>query len=124
VSLNIRGAYLEALTDLLASVGVVVAAVVLQLIGFAPIDPIVAIGIGIFILPRAWKLGGEAVCLLQAVPATVDVVSVEAEFRRIDGVALVHDLHVWMIAAGMDVASVHRPTAIGSPTASGPGRDA
>lgn len=107
-SLNIQGAYLEVLADLLASVGVVTAAVILQLTGFTRIDPIFAIGIGLFIVPRAWKLGRKALrVLLQAAPTDLDVTALQAELTRLDGVADVHDLHVWTLTSGMEVASVH-----------------
>ncbi len=107
-SLNIQGAYLEVLADLMASVGVVIAAAILQLTGFARIDPIFAIAIGLFILPRALRLGGKAVrVLLQAAPAEVDVTGLATELARVEGVADVHDLHVWTLTSGMEVASVH-----------------
>jgi cobalt-zinc-cadmium efflux system protein len=107
-SLNLEGAYLEVLADLIASVGVVIAALVVQLTGFSRIDPIFAIGIGLFILPRAWKLGGRALrVLLQAAPDDIDVAGLRRELRGLDGVADVHDLHLWTLTSGMEVASVH-----------------
>ncbi|MEX2533848.1 MAG: cation diffusion facilitator family transporter [Nitriliruptoraceae bacterium] len=107
-SLNIEGAYLEVLADLVASVGVVIAAGVLLLTGFTRADPIFAIAIGVFILPRAWKLGTKALrVLIQAAPAGVDVAGLNTELAELDGIAEVHDLHVWTLTSGMDVASVH-----------------
>lgn len=107
-SLNVEGAYLEVLADLVASLGVVTAALVVQLTGFTRIDPIFAIGIGLFILPRAWKLGGRALrVLLQAAPDDIDVASLRAELSRLEGVADVHDLHLWTLTSGMEIASVH-----------------
>jgi cobalt-zinc-cadmium efflux system protein len=107
-SLNVQGAYLEVLADLLSSVGVVTAAVILQFTGLTRIDSIFAIGIGLFILPRAWKLGGKALrVLIQAAPADIDVAGMNTELAELDGVAHVHDLHVWTLTSGMEVASVH-----------------
>jgi len=107
-SLNVKGAYLEVIADLLASVGVVIAAVILLTTGFTRADPIFAIGIGLFILPRAWKLGGKALrVLIQAAPDDIDVAGLNQELAQLDGVADVHDLHVWTLTSGMDVASVH-----------------
>jgi cobalt-zinc-cadmium efflux system protein len=118
-SLNIEGAYLEVLADLVASVGVVTAAIILQLTGFTRIDPIFAIGIGLFILPRAWRGGKALRVLIQAAPAEVDVAGLLAELAELDGIAEVHDLHVWTLTSGMEVASVHvrmRPGADGHRT--------
>jgi cobalt-zinc-cadmium efflux system protein len=107
-SLNVEGAYLEVLSDLLGSIGVIVAAVVLAVTGWGWVDPVVGVGIGLFILPRAWRLGAQAVrILVQAAPPGTDLDGMEAELRRLDGVVDVHDLHVWTLTSEMDVASAH-----------------
>ena len=107
-SLNVEGAYLEVLADTLGSVGVIVAAGVIQLTGFALIDPIFGVLIGLFVLPRTWRLGRRALrILLQAAPGHVDVGRVQAELGSLGSVAAVHDLHVWTLTSGMEVASVH-----------------
>jgi cobalt-zinc-cadmium efflux system protein len=107
-SLNIEGAYLEVLADLLGSLGVVVAAVVLQTTGFRLIDPIFAALIGLFVLPRTWRLGRKAVrILIQAAPPGTDMEAVRKALGALDGVASVHDLHVWTLTSGMEVCSVH-----------------
>jgi cobalt-zinc-cadmium efflux system protein len=107
-SLNLRGAYLEVLSDLLASVGVIAAAVVLGLTGWSWVDPAVGVVIGVFILPRAWRLGAQAVrILVQAAPPGTDLAAIESQLRAIEGVVDVHDLHVWTLTSEMEVASVH-----------------
>ncbi len=107
-SLNVEGAYLEVLADILGSVAVIVAAIVLQTTGFALIDPIFGVAIGLFVLPRTWRLARKALrILMQAAPPHVDVSELEGALAGIDGVAGVHDLHVWTLTSGMDVASVH-----------------
>jgi cobalt-zinc-cadmium efflux system protein len=107
-SLNVQGAYLEVLSDLLGSLGVILAAVVLQVTGWDWVDPAVGVAIGVFILPRAWRLGAQAVrILVQAAPLGTDLVAIEAELEAIEGVVDVHDLHVWTLTSEMDVASVH-----------------
>lgn len=107
-SLNVKGACLEVIADLLALVGVVTAAAILLTTGLTRADPIFAIGIGLFILPRAWKLGGKALrVLIQAAPDDIDVASLNTELEALDGVADVHDLHAWTLTSRMDVASVH-----------------
>jgi cobalt-zinc-cadmium efflux system protein len=107
-SLNVEGAYLEVLSDLLGSIGVIVAAVVLAVTGWGWVDPVVGVGIGLFILPRAWRLGAQAVrILVQAAPPGTDIDELAAELRGLDGVIDVHDLHVWTLTSEMDVASAH-----------------
>lgn len=107
-SLNVEGAYLEVLADTLGSIGVIVAAVVLQLTGWMWVDPLVGIGIGLFILPRAWRLGRQALrILLQSAPPSTDLDGLHDQLAAIDGVVDVHDLHVWTLTSDMDVASAH-----------------
>ena len=107
-SLNVRGAYLEVLGDLLGSVGVIVAAAVIGLTGWSYADPIIAVAIGVFILPRTWRLARSAVrILVQAAPDHLDVTAVQRRLAEVPGVCDVHDLHVWTLTSGMDVASAH-----------------
>ena len=107
-SLNVEGAYLEVLSDTVGSVGVILAAVVIQLTGWSWVDPAVGIAIGLWILPRTWRLGSRAVRILgQAAPAGTDLAAIEAELGGLDGVVDVHDLHVWTLTSEMDVASAH-----------------
>ncbi|MEH1127302.1 cation diffusion facilitator family transporter [Micromonospora sp. CPCC 206061] len=107
-SINVRGAYLEVLGDLLGSVGVIIAAVVIALTDWWYADPIVAVAVGVFILPRTWRLARAAVrILVQAAPAHVDVAAVRARLAAVPGVCDVHDLHVWTLTSGMDVVSAH-----------------
>jgi cobalt-zinc-cadmium efflux system protein len=107
-SLNVRGAYLEVLSDTLGSVGVIVGAVVWGITGWTWVDPVIGAGIGVFILPRATRLGREALrILLQAAPPSIDVAAVQGDLEAIPGVVEVHDLHVWTLTSAMDVASAH-----------------
>jgi cobalt-zinc-cadmium efflux system protein len=107
-SLNIQGAYLEVLADTLGSVGVIIAAVVIQLTGFARIDAIFGVGIGLFVLPRTWRLGRKALRVLtQTAPENIDIDEVRDALLGTDGVADVHHVHVWTLTSGMEVASAH-----------------
>jgi cobalt-zinc-cadmium efflux system protein len=107
-NLNLHGAYLEVLGDLLGSVGVIAAASLIALAGWWWADPVVAVAIGLFILPRTFRLGRAAVrILVQAAPAHVDVPAVQARLAALPGVSDVHDLHVWTLTSGMEVASAH-----------------
>lgn len=107
-SLNLQGASLEVLSDMLGSVGVLVAALVLMVSGWPYIDPLVGVAIGVFILPRAFRLGREALrVLLQVAPADIDVPALRRRLAALPGVAGVHDLHVWTLTSGLRVASGH-----------------
>lgn len=107
-SLNVEGAYLEVLADTVGSVGVIIAAVLLELFGWGWADPVVAALIGLWILPRTWHLGRKAVrILLQAAPEHIDLSTLSDDLTAIDGVVEVHDLHVWTLTSDMDAASAH-----------------
>jgi cobalt-zinc-cadmium efflux system protein len=107
-SLNVRGAYLEVVGDLLGSVGVIVAAIIIAVTGWSYADPIVAVAVALMILPRTVKLGLAAIrILVQAAPDHLDVTAVRDRLAALDGVCDVHDLHVWTLTSGMDVASAH-----------------
>jgi cobalt-zinc-cadmium efflux system protein len=107
-SLNVKGAYLEVMADMLGSVGVIVAALVIWLTGWLYADTIVAAVIGLFIVPRTYVLMRHALrILMEVAPPEIDVAGVESRLRSLDGVADVHDLHIWTITSGIEAASVH-----------------
>ncbi|MDH3707797.1 MAG: cation diffusion facilitator family transporter [Acidimicrobiia bacterium] len=107
-SLNIEGAYLEVLADAIGSVGVIVAAVLIAAFDWRWADPVIAAAIGLWILPRTYRLGRQAVrVLLQAAPDHVDLDQLTNDLTSIDGVVDVHDLHVWTLTSEMEAASAH-----------------
>jgi cobalt-zinc-cadmium efflux system protein len=107
-SLNMRGAYLEVLGDLLGSVAVIAAAAVILLTGFGLADPVASVLVALMILPRAWTLLRETLdILLEAVPKGVDLDDVRAHVLAMDGVVDVHDVHAWTITSGLPVMSAH-----------------
>jgi cobalt-zinc-cadmium efflux system protein len=107
-SLNVEGAFLEVVADTLGSVGTIVAAIVLVTAGWRLIDPIIGAAIGLFILPRTVRIGGQALrILLQVAPKDVDVRALQDRLATLPGVVDVHDVHVWTLTSEMDVASAH-----------------
>ena len=107
-SINVEGAFLEVLADMIGSIGVIVAALLVRYAGWVYADPIFAAGIGLFILPRAWRLGRRAVqVLVQAAPERLDLDQLRTSLGSIPAVTDVHDLHVWTLTSEMDVATVH-----------------
>lgn len=107
-SLNVKGAYLEVMADTIGSVGVVAAALLIGWTGYGVIDTVVALAVGAFIAVRAVLLGREVLNVLgQAAPADVHPEEVHAHLSALEGVFDVHDLHLWTLTSGMEVATVH-----------------
>lgn len=107
-SLNMKGAYLEALSDMLASIGVILAALIMLTTGWRLADPLISAGIGLFILPRTWSLLKQAVnVLLEAVPEHINLGEVGRAMVEVEGVKEVHDLHVWTLTSGKYALSAH-----------------
>lgn len=107
-SLNVEGAYLEVLSDAIGSGGVLVAAAVYQTTGWPYIDPLVGAGIGLWILPRTYRLVRQGLrIIMQAAPPHIDVETLQLDLASIGGVEDVHDCHLWTLTSGMDVATAH-----------------
>ena len=107
-SLNVKGAYLEVWSDMLGSLGVIIAALLVRFTGALWVDPLVAAAIGVWVLPRTWVLLKEAInILLQGVPKGLDLEAIERTLKDIDGVMEIHDLHLWSLTSGKHVLSVH-----------------
>jgi len=107
-SLNLKGAYLEVWSDLLGSIGVIIAALLIRWTGPLWIDSLIAAAIGLWVLPRTWILLKESLnVLMQGVPAGVDLKAIETALMSIPGVRELHDLHVWSVTSDRHVLSVH-----------------
>jgi cobalt-zinc-cadmium efflux system protein len=107
-SLNMKGAYLEVWSDMLGSMGVIIAAILIRFTGWTWVDSLVAAGIGLWVLPRTWSLLKESLnVLLEGVPSGIDLEKVERAILAVDGVKAVHDLHIWSVTSAKNVMSVH-----------------
>ncbi|WAP51865.1 cation diffusion facilitator family transporter [Arthrobacter sp. ATA002] len=107
-SLNVRGAYLEVLGDLLGSAAVVVSAVIIMLTGYQQADTWASILIALMILPRAWSLLKEVIdVLLEATPRGVDTEMIRDHIVNVEGISDAHDIHIWTITSGVPVFSAH-----------------
>jgi cobalt-zinc-cadmium efflux system protein len=107
-SLNVKGAYFEVMSDMLGSLGVIIAALIVMFTGWRLADPIIGAGIGLFIVPRTWSLMKQAIhILMEGTPPEIDVALLESAIKEIPGVVAVHDLHVWTITSGLDSMSCH-----------------
>jgi cobalt-zinc-cadmium efflux system protein len=107
-NLNMKGAYLEVWSDMLGSAAVLVGAGVIALTGWVLVDPILAVVLGLWVLPRTWTLVDEAVhVLMLGVPRGIDLDAVRAAIESTPGVASVHDLHVWSLSSERPALAAH-----------------
>lgn len=107
-SLNVKGAYLEVWADMIGSIGVIAGALVIRFTGWTLVDPIVAIGIGLWVLPRTWILLRDTInVLLQGVPGGLSLSEVRRALQSVSGVSGVHDLHIWSMTTDDVSCTVH-----------------
>ena len=107
-SLNVQSAFLEVVSDLLGSLGVIIAAVIMYFTGWYYADPLFSAAIGLFIIPRTWRLLREAVgVLLEGTPSRLNLAEVRIAMQAEPGVIGVHDLHVWSITSGYISLTAH-----------------
>ena len=114
-SINVKGAYFEVMADAAGSLGVIVAGLLVAVTGRGLWDTVLALAIGAFVAVRAILLGREVLSVLaQHVPADVDLGRLVSDLESTPGVAEVHDLHVWTLTSGMNVATAHLVLAAGA----------
>ncbi|MFZ4930792.1 cation diffusion facilitator family transporter [Chryseobacterium sp. Mn2064] len=107
-SLNMKGAYFEVLSDMLTSVGVMIAGVIMLTSGWYYADPLISAAIGLLIFPRTWRLLKEAInVLLEGTPNDIDIHELRKVLEQTQGVSNVHDLHVWSLTSSVNAMSVH-----------------
>jgi len=107
-SLNVKGAYLEVWSDMLGSLGVIAAALIIRFTGWSWVDTVVAVGIGLWVLPRTWLLLKESLnILLEGTPAGIDVKHVEAAMLATPHVTGIHDVHIWALTSGKNSLTAH-----------------
>ncbi|MFP3832248.1 cation diffusion facilitator family transporter [Chryseobacterium sp. SIMBA_028] len=107
-SLNMKGAYFEVLSDMLTSVGVMIAGIIMLTTGWYYADPLISAAIGLLIFPRTWRLLKEAInVLLEGTPNDVDIYELRKSLEQTQGVKNVHDLHVWSLTSSVNAMSAH-----------------
>jgi cobalt-zinc-cadmium efflux system protein len=107
-SLNMKGAYLEMWSDMLGSLGVIAAAIVIHFAGWFWVDALVAAAIALWIVPRSWTLLRDSLnILLEGVPAELSSHEIEHALRAVPRVQDIHDLHVWALTSGRNSLTVH-----------------
>lgn len=106
--LNIHGARLELLSDTVGSVGVIVAALIIYLTGFRLVDPIISIGLAIFMIPRTWSIIKKSMnILMEGTPSNLSYEEIQKAILQIKGVTGIFELHIWSITSGMNALSAH-----------------
>ncbi len=107
-NLNVRSAFWHVLGDALASVGVIIGAVIILLTGWFVVDPIISVLISFIIVLAAWRILKEGLrVLLEATPQQVDIVKMVNTLNQMTGVEGVHDVHVWSISPEIHAMSCH-----------------
>ena len=107
-SLNIKGAYLEVLSDALGSVGVVIGGAIIYFTGWMWVDTIIAVLIGFWVLPRTWVLLKQSInILLEGVPEEIDIEKLRNDLLAVKGVESIHQLKVWAITSKNIHLTVH-----------------
>ncbi|MCE5290705.1 MAG: cation diffusion facilitator family transporter [Nocardiaceae bacterium] len=114
-SLNMKAAYLEVIADLVGTVGVLVSATITLFTGWRYADIIIGVAVGVWVLPRTFTIARRTLRILfQHSPEGVDVEGIATALKALPGVADLHDLHIWTLTSGMEVASVHLIVAEGA----------
>jgi cobalt-zinc-cadmium efflux system protein len=107
-SLNIKAAYFEVLSDTLGSAGVIAAGIIILATKFYLADPVISIGIALFILPRTWSIMKKAIhILMEGSPPNISHEKIKNAILQIKGVTGVFELHIWTITSGMHALSAH-----------------
>jgi cobalt-zinc-cadmium efflux system protein len=107
-SLAVKGAYMEVVADTVGSIGVLIAGIVTVTTGWPYADTVVAVLVALWVLPRAISLARQALRILsESSPRHIDVEELRSALAAVDGVIGVHDLHVWTLVPGKDMATAH-----------------
>ena len=107
-SLNIKSAYLEVWSDALGSIGVIIGAVIIRFTGWTWVDSIIAVLIGLWVLPRTWILLKESInLLLEGVPKGIDIEQLKGAILQVEGVLNLHELHIWGITSDRISLTAH-----------------
>ena len=107
-NVNVEGAFMHVIADLLGSVGVVISGILIWVFGWTLADPIVSVVIAILILISSWRLLAKVVhVLLEGTPEHIDVYQLCSKLEAVEGVTLVHDIHVWTLSPGNEALTAH-----------------
>lgn len=107
-SLNIKGAYLEVWSDMLGSIGVIAGALIIKATGWSWVDSLIAVAIGLWVLPRTWYLLKESInVLLEGVPKGIELQKINTAMREVVGIMDIHELHIWSLTSDKVSLTAH-----------------
>lgn len=107
-SLNVEGAFQHVMADLMGSVAVVISAIVILTTGWNFVDPILSVLIGVLIMISSWRLVTKVFrVLLEGTPEHIDVYRLCSDIEDMEGVTVIHDVHVWTITSGSEAFTAH-----------------
>ncbi len=115
-NLNIEGALLHVIGDMLGSVAAIVAAIVIMQTGWTPIDPLLSVLVGLLILKSGWHLIKKAIhILMEGTPDAFDIEAMQEDLREnISTISDVHHVHVWLLTSEKPLLTMHATLAEGS----------
>jgi cobalt-zinc-cadmium efflux system protein len=107
-NLNMRGAYLHVISDMLGSVGAIIAALLIMFFGWGWADPLASIIVSILVLRSGYLVTKSSVhVLMEGTPQNVEVDKVTEKILNTDGIKSIHDLHIWTITSGLNALTCH-----------------
>ena len=107
-NMNVQSAVQHVIADLLGSIGVIVSAILSIAFGLTILDPIISMGIAVLILVGAWRLLAQVFhVLMEGTPKHIDVYRLCADLEDMDGVTLIHDVHIWTVTPGNEAFTAH-----------------
>lgn len=107
-NLNMRAAFLHVISDMLGSVGAIVAAILIMLFGWEWADPLASVIVAVLVLISGWRVTKASLhVLMEGVPSNIDTDHIIRTFQEVDGVKAIHDLHIWSITSGQNALSCH-----------------
>ena len=107
-SLNVEGAFQHVIADLLGSVGVVISGILILTLEWTLVDPILSVVIGLLIMVSSWRLVMKVFnVLLEGTPEHINIYQLCSDIENLDGVTVIHDVHVWTITSGSEVFTAH-----------------
>lgn len=107
-NLNMRGAYLHVLSDMLGSVGAIIAALLIMFLGWSWADPFASIIVSLLILRSGYLVTKSSIhVLMEGTPDTIEVANVTKTILNTNGIYSIHDLHIWTITSGLNALTCH-----------------
>ncbi|QBG54924.1 cation transporter [Bacillus amyloliquefaciens] len=107
-NLNIKGAYLHVVSDMLGSIGAILAAILIIFFGWGWADPLASVIVAVLVLRSGYNVTKDAIhVLMEGTPENIDVTDIIHTIEETEGIQNIHDLHIWSITSGLNALSCH-----------------